>query len=152
MVRKAAIEPRTATGKSVELGVQVSANGRFRAENIEPGEYKLRISLHEPPPDNACGWGRLVGEYSREFTVSTVPGGVSDDPLDLGDLVPAPVSVHPLQLGDAAPDFALKTLDGKELKLADFKGKLVLLDFWATWCAPLRRRVTESQDGPRHVR
>jgi RNA polymerase sigma factor (sigma-70 family) len=136
MVRTATIEPRTATGKSDQLGVQISVNGRFRADNIGPGEYKLRISIHEPPAGNACGWGRLVGEYSREFTVSRISGGVSDDPLDLGNMEPAPVSVHPLQLGDTAPDFAVKTLDGKALKLADFKGKFVLLDFWATWCAP----------------
>jgi RNA polymerase sigma factor (sigma-70 family) len=136
MVRNAAIEPKTATGKRVQLGVQIAPDGRFRADNIGPGAYKLRISIHEPPPDDACGWGRLIGEFSREFTVATVPGGVSDEPLELGDLEPAPVSVHPLQLGDTAPDFAVKTLDGKDLRLADFKGKFVLLDFWATWCAP----------------
>jgi RNA polymerase sigma factor (sigma-70 family) len=136
MVRNAAIEPRTATGKPVQLGVQISLDGRFRAENIGPGEYRLRIGIHEPPLGDACGWGRLVGEFSREFTVSTVPGGVSDDPLDLGDLEPAPVSVHPLQRGDTAPDFAVTTVDGKDLRFADFKGRFVLLDFWATWCAP----------------
>jgi RNA polymerase sigma factor (sigma-70 family) len=136
MVRNAAIEPRTAAGRRVQLGVQISPDGRFRADNVGPGAYKLRFSIHEPPPGDACGWGRLIGEFSREFTVSTVPGGVSDDPLDLGDLEPAPVSVHPLQPGDPAPDFAVKTLDGKDLRLADFKGKFVLIDFWATWCAP----------------
>jgi peroxiredoxin len=56
--------------------------------------------------------------------------------LDLGDLEPARVGVHPLQVGDTAPDFAVTTFDGKELRLRDFKGKFVLLDFWATWCAP----------------
>jgi peroxiredoxin len=136
MVRNAAIEPKVATGKPAHLGVNVSVDGRFRAENIGPGEYKLRISIHEPPPDDECGWGRLVGDFSREFTVSNVPGGVSDDPLDLGDLQPAPVAVRPLQLGDTAPNFAVKTLDGTDLRLADFKGKFVILDFWATWCAP----------------
>jgi RNA polymerase sigma factor (sigma-70 family) len=136
MVRNAAIEPNAANGKPAQFGVHISVDGRIRAENVGPGIYKLRIGIHEPPPDDACGWGRVIGEYSREFTVLAIPGGVSDDPLDLGDLRPAPVSARPLELGDAAPDFAVKTLDDGELKLADFKGKFVLLDFWASWCAP----------------
>jgi len=35
-----------------------------------------------------------------------------------------------------ATDFSLKNLDGKDIRLSDFKGKVVLLDFWATWCPP----------------
>lgn len=51
-----------------------------------------------------------------------------------------------LRNGDLAPAFTLKTLDGKTLTRDDFKGKVVLLDFWATWCAPCRMALPELKD------
>ena len=39
-------------------------------------------------------------------------------------------------MGNLAPDFELQTLDGKNLKLSDLRGKAVLLNFWATYCGP----------------
>lgn len=49
-------------------------------------------------------------------------------------------------IGKAAPVFELKDLEGKKVSLADFKGKVILLNFWATWCAPCKAEMPSIEN------
>jgi len=59
-----------------------------------------------------------------------------------------------MKAGASAPDMSVKDLDDKSVTLADYKGKVVLVNFWATWCDPCREEIPwliEMQDkyGPK---
>ncbi|MDA8224104.1 TlpA family protein disulfide reductase [Desulfosporosinus sp.] len=50
-----------------------------------------------------------------------------------------------LEKGDLAPDFELKSIDGKAMKLSSLRGKKVIVNIWATWCPPCRLEMPEME-------
>lgn len=85
-----------------------------------------------------CG---VIGQAAAPTTVPLNPGSVVVAPtstlLDTAGVVPA--------VGDQAPDFAFTLTDGTTQRLSDLRGKKVLINFWATWCAPCRLEMPELQ-------
>ncbi|MCE3223906.1 MAG: resA [Nitrospira sp.] len=52
---------------------------------------------------------------------------------------------EPLVVGKVAPDFQLPDLNDKQLRLSDYRGKVVFLNFWATWCKPCREEMPSME-------
>jgi peroxiredoxin len=52
---------------------------------------------------------------------------------------------EPLAVGKPAPDFSLADLNDKPYRLSDFRGKVVFLNFWATWCKPCREEMPSME-------
>ncbi len=53
--------------------------------------------------------------------------------------------LSPIPNKPMAPDFTLKDLDGKSHRLSDYRGQVVILNFWATWCPPCRREMPSME-------
>ncbi len=71
--------------------------------------------------------------------------------LDIRSLFPgstggSQVGAASSEIGSPAPDFVLEDLSGNPVKLSDLKGRLVVLNFWATWCTPCRTEMPEFQE------
>jgi beta-lactamase regulating signal transducer with metallopeptidase domain len=109
--------------------VDLSPDGSFRFDDVPPGEYRLSIGVNERPPSHEADRFDRLGSI---FTVPPIPGGRSDEVLDLGIFrLRRKVS---LKSGDPAPAFEVATVDGRKLAVpGDFKGKVLLLDFGAIW-------------------
>ncbi|MFC4025309.1 TlpA family protein disulfide reductase [Oceanobacillus longus] len=80
----------------------------------------------------------MLGWAVYDFIGSSEDDSISGEGSNSGDETG-------LAIGDIAPDFELETLAGETVRLSDYRGKRVFVNFWATWCPPCRAEIPDMQ-------
>ncbi len=104
-------------------------DGSFRLDDIAPGAHWLSILVYDRRFKETGILGQELAALEREIEVQ--PPGDSPAPQNIGALEVA--FNQELAAGAPAPPFTVKTVTGENIRLEDYRGKVVLLDFWATW-------------------
>lgn len=87
----------------------------------------------------------LIGIAVAGLVKSSIEEKDPLDSLNLGSDVDFLATEEGLAKGEVAPDFELTALDGETVKLSDYRGKKVILNFWTSWCPPCRAEMPHMQ-------
>jgi peroxiredoxin len=122
----AAVMARSSNRNGQERGAITGADGSFAIEGLSEGSYQLAVDRWRLRKTPGCGPGPRDIHLEQKVEIDArEPKPLK---LSVGEFIPG------VEIGDVAPEFTARTLGGRDLRLRDVRGKVVLMDFWASWC------------------
>jgi thiol-disulfide isomerase/thioredoxin len=141
----AASRSSQATGDSSPVGSVTPETPNFHVSSKQAGDGdSWRFSLRQLGVVFLAGFAIVAAiilierQSAPNNLFEPIPGGAANS--------------RPLQVGLPAPDFGLPDLAGNPVRLSDFQGKTVVMNFWATWCPPCRAEMPELDEVAREYR
>jgi thiol-disulfide isomerase/thioredoxin len=131
--------------------------GPFRPLSARAAFLRLLVSTVIIGAVLAALWLAGIISSSEEQSLVVSSGGtrktIQVQPANVGVETPNPGGLTVgLNIGNLAPDFEVSDIEGGRLRLSDFRGRAVLLNFWATWCGPCKAELPDIETVLRRYR